>query len=194
MNLDFLAQRIREFRKKRGFTLEQLAERSQLTQSVLSKVENSRVTPSLVALSRIADALGTTLSELMKGVDDERKILVVSAKEREAAERNHSPSGMIYRPLAPTSRDKRMGPYVIEVPPEDGAGAEAWSREGEAFIMVLKGLVELDYGDERYRLRKGDCVYLDAAEKHRILNPGDRVAEILWVFSGDHSAKMEPEF
>src|SRR5690625_7040693 len=82
MNLVFLAQRIREIRKKRILTLEQLAERSQLTQSVLSKVENSRVTPSLSALSRIAAALGVTLSELVEGIDEERPMTVMRHGER----------------------------------------------------------------------------------------------------------------
>ena len=194
MNLEYLAQRIRDFRKQRNFTLEQLAERSQLTQSVLSKVENSRVTPSLVALGRIASALGITLSELLKGVDEERKIMVVSARDLEDAERQRSRTGVIYRALAPTRREKRMGPYLLEIPAGSSSKKEEWAHDGEKFIMVIKGAIELLYGDERYRLRRGDCAYFDANEKHRILGSGDQPAEVLCVVSGaDAGRRTAPE-
>ena len=67
MNLIELAQRIKAERRKQNLTLEQVASRTRLTRSVLSKVENFRVTPSLPALAKIAQALGTTVSDLDRG-------------------------------------------------------------------------------------------------------------------------------
>ncbi len=185
MNLVFLAQRIREIRKKRGLTLGQLAERSQLTQSVLSKVENFRVTPSLAALGRIAEALGVTFSELVEGVDEKRKIVVVAAKEGPVVDRDRPKSSIVYRSLAATKHAKLMEPLLLELP-EGEPRKEALPHEGEEFIMVVEGTVELEYGDERYRLKKGDCAYIDATEKHRLLNPGNKTAQVLCVFSGDN--------
>ena len=77
MNLIQLAQRIRSARTDRQLTLEQLAERTGLTKSVLSKFENFRVTPSLGALGNIAEALGVTMSELLDGVDERPSMVVV---------------------------------------------------------------------------------------------------------------------
>jgi transcriptional regulator with XRE-family HTH domain len=184
MNLVYLAQRIREFRKKRMLTLEQLAERAQLTQSVLSKVENSRVTPSLAALGRIAEALGVTLSELVAGIDDERRMTVVRNNERPLVERDHPTAAFVYRSLAPTRHAKRIEPLMIELPA--GAPREDFlSHGGEEFILVMKGFIEVECGQEKCHLGPGDSVYLDASEKHRVVNAGSSTAEILCVLSGE---------
>ncbi len=88
MNLVQLAQRIRALRGERNLTLEQVAERANLTKSVLSKVENFRVTPSLPALSKIAEALGVTVAELVDGLDEKPRMIVVRKDERLQVERD----------------------------------------------------------------------------------------------------------
>lgn len=181
MNLVYLAQRIREFRKKRGHTLEQLAERSQLTQSVLSKVENSRVTPSLSALSRIAEALGVSLAELVAGIDDKRGLVVGKRSQSQPINRSRHDPSFVYRALTPTKHSKLMDPLLVEVPPRSLARKDALSRQGEEFILVTKGSIDIEYAGESYHLETGDCAYLDSADKHRITNPATTGAEFLCV-------------
>lgn len=178
MNLVFLAQRIREFRKKRLLTLEQLAERSQLTQSVLSKVENSRVTPSLAALSRIAEALGVTLAELVAGIDDERRMTVVRRGDRPVIQKTRG--SFIYRGTASTRQAKRIGSLIVEIPPA-APSEEMLSRGDEEFILVTKGSVEIACGKESCRLSTGDSLFFDATESYQVSNPTNSVAEILCV-------------
>jgi len=185
MNLVFLAQRIREIRHKRGLTLEQLAERTRLTQSVLSKVENFRVTPSLQALSRIATALGVTMADLVTGLGEKPQLVIVPRDQRQVVERDRPRSSIVYQALAASRHAKLMEPLLLEVPPGEPR-KEALPHEGEEFIMVLEGTVDLEYGDETHRLAAGDCAYLDAVEPHRLLNPGDTKASVLCVFSGDN--------
>lgn len=184
MNLVFLAQRIRDFRKKRMLTLEQLAERSQLTQSVLSKVENSRVTPSLAALSRIAEALGVTLSELVAGIDDESRMTVVRCGERPIIQCDQLGGSLVYHGMAPSRHTKRIEPLMVELaagsPPE-----VLLTQGGEEFILVIKGSVEIQCGKERCRLNAGDSVYINAPEKHQVSNPANSAAEFLCVLSGE---------
>lgn len=183
MNLDFLAQRIREFRKKRGLTLEQLADRSQLTQSVLSKVENSRVTPSLAALSRIAEALGISLAELVSGIDEKRRMTVVRRRERPVVERDRANPGFVYHGLAPEKPGKLMDPMLLKIPPGEPR-EELMAHEGEEFLLVLKGSVDVACGPEQSRLTAGDSAYLDSSEKHRVSNAGTSEAEVLLVCVG----------
>jgi transcriptional regulator with XRE-family HTH domain len=184
MNLVYLAQRIREFRKKRMLTLEQLADRAQLTQSVLSKVENSRVTPSLAALGRIAEALGVTLSELVAGIEQERRMTVVRRDERPLVQRGNG-KGAAWRSMAPTRRAKQLEPFLLELPP-GGKGQEKFAQGGDEFLLVLKGSITVECGEETCTLEAGDAVYLDAGEECRLVNAGKGPAEVLCVFSGQH--------
>ena len=185
MNLVQLAQRIRSARTERQLTLEQVAERTGLTKSVLSKFENFRVTPSLGALGNIAEALGVTMSELLDGVDEKPRMVVVRSDERLPLERDRPASRIRYNALAHKRRDKVMEPFLLEVP-TGVARSPRLAHEGEEFIMVLKGRIEYEYGDERLRLEVGDCMYADGSVEHTLNNPGDDTAEVLvvWVPGG----------
>lgn len=182
MNLFALSQRIRDLRRQHGFTLEKLASATGLTQSNLSKVENFRVTPSLPALGRIAAALGITVSDLLDGLDARPGIVVVRKQDRQPVERDRPHSAIRYYALASERRAKSMDPFLLKVPPGEPR-KEALPHEGEEFLMVLKGKIELEYDGKRHALRNGDCAYFDAARDHRILNPSTTEAEVLCVFS-----------
>ena len=185
MNLIQLAQRIRSARTERQLTLEQLSERSGLTKSVLSKFENFRVTPSLGALGNIAEALGVTMSELLDGVDERPRMVVVRKDERLPLERDRPASRIRYNALAHKRRDKVMEPFLLEVP-TGVARSKRLAHEGEEFIMVLNGSIDYEYGDERVRLHEGDCMYADGSVEHTLNNPDDDTAEVLvvWVSGG----------
>ncbi|PYP90834.1 MAG: hypothetical protein DMG65_10010 [Candidatus Angelobacter sp. Gp1-AA117] len=62
-----LGDRIREVREERGWTLEKLAEKTGLSRSFLSEVENNKATPSAESVLKISNALGVSLDYLLKG-------------------------------------------------------------------------------------------------------------------------------
>ena len=99
MSLVGLARRIRERRQSLNLTLEQVASRTGLTRSVLSKVENFRVTPSLPALAKIAQALETTISELTRGVGEPPEVSIVRKGEGVQVERDSPSSRIVYESL-----------------------------------------------------------------------------------------------
>jgi transcriptional regulator with XRE-family HTH domain len=183
MNLFLLAQRIKALRKAQGTTLRQLSAKTGLTSSLLSKVENFRVTPSLPALARVAESLGIPMSQLVEGLDERPGLVVVRKGDRQLVERDRPGSKLAYQALAHTRPAKTMEPFIVEIPP-GVARKQFLAHEGEEFLLVLAGQVRYEYQDETYDLETGDCIYADGAVKHRVLNCGDTPAEILIVFSG----------
>lgn len=181
MNLVELAQRIKSLRLERRLTLEEVASRTGLTRSWLSKVENFRVTPSLPALGQIAEALGVSVSRLVEGLDRKPRIVVVRRDERKIVERNREVSNIVYESLAHKRVDRAMDPFLLTVP-AGGERREALPHPGEEFLIVLSGRVELHYEDEVYQLGEGDSLYFDASAKHRLVNPHGRPVCVLCVF------------
>lgn len=182
MNLVALALRIAKIRKERGLTLQQCAERSGLTRSVLSKVENFRVTPSLPALGRIAQSLGVTVADLVTGLDDRPHLVVVRKEERLQIQRDQPDSPFVYQALAHPRPNKAMEPFIVTIP----AGVvrkECLAHDGEEFFLVLEGQLAYEYGDTVAELDEGDAVYADGTVTHRLRNTGAEPARVLIIFA-----------
>ncbi len=183
MNLVELAQRIRSFRIDRRMTIEQVASRAGLTRSWLSKVENFRVTPSLPALAKIAEALDVSFVDLVSGLDEKPALVLVRKDDRKVIDRDRSKENTtIYESLAHTRANRSMDPFLLTVPP-GVARNKALTHEGEEFLMVNSGSVKFEYGEDTYVLKSGDCLYFDASTPHRLVNPYKREAVVLCVFS-----------
>jgi len=182
MNLVELAQRIRTLRLDRRLTLEEVASRTGLTRSWLSKVENFRVTPSLPALGQIAAALGVKTADLVAGLDEKPAFVMVRSDERKMVQRNRSRKNTtVYESLAHKRPNRAMDPFLLTVPP-GVARDEALTHEGEEFMMVQQGAIDFEYGDETQTIRKGDCLYFESNVPHRIINRFQKTAIVLCVF------------
>lgn len=187
MNLSELAQRIRAIRRERGLTLEEVASKSGLTRSWLSKVENFRVTPSLPALSQIAQVLGIPVAELVRGLDETPPLIVVRRGERKVVDRDQSEiNTTVYEALAHKRSNRKMDPFLLTIP-SGVAREEALGHEGEEFLIVQGGRVDFEYDDQLHHLEAGDSLYFDASVPHRLINPHDETAQVLCVFSSPKS-------
>ncbi len=185
MNLVELAQRIKARRLEKRLTLEEVASRTGLTRSWLSKVENFRVTPSLPALGQIAAALETPVASLFEGLEEHPRLIVVRRGERQVVERDKPRSHIRYESLAFKRPDRKMDPFMLTVPPDETKRL-ALPHEGEEFLLVVNGRVDFEYDGELYKLKPGDSLYFDASAKHRLINAYTKPAEVLCVFYGSN--------
>lgn len=181
MNLVELSQRIKQRRLELGLSLEEVAAVAGQTRSWLSKVENFRITPSLPALARVAEALRTPLSLLLEGLDAKPQMVLTRKAERRVIQRDPQNSDIVYEELIRGRANRRMNPFVLVVP---AGGGRTVSRphEGEEFMVVLRGRVMLEYGNESFDLEEGDSLYFDADTPHRLHNAHKAEAEVLCVF------------
>ncbi|TWT51669.1 HTH-type transcriptional regulator PuuR [Allorhodopirellula solitaria] len=166
-------------------TLEEVASRTGLTRSWLSKVENFRVTPSLPALGQIAVALNVTTSELVAGLDEKPTLVVVRKDERLVVERESSESNTtVYESLAHKRPSRSMDPFLLTVP-AGVAREQALTHTGEEFLMVQQGQIEFEFDGEKHTVKAGDCIYFDSSVPHRVINSSKRTATVLCVFRGE---------
>jgi transcriptional regulator with XRE-family HTH domain len=181
MNLVELSQRIKQRRLDLGLSLETVAASAAQTRSWLSKVENFRITPSLPALARVAEALTIPLATLLEGLDAKPQIVLTRKKDRKKIERDSQNSNITYHSLTTGRANRRMSPFLLDIPASGGRSVSR-PHEGEEFLIVLRGKVTLEYGKEAFDLNEGDTLYFDADTPHRLHNPHRKVAQVMCVF------------
>lgn len=175
-----MTELLRTVRKQRGLTLEGLAERTGLTKSYLSKIERSRSTPSIATAIKVARALDVDVAQLFSERGHQDMIAVDRAADR-GQDRQR------YGAIAANMLGKSMSPFVVR--PSGHADRRGDGEvdplhtlhQGQEFVFVHAGTVELEYGDATWTLAAGDSAYFDASISHRIRTVGSQPAEVLVV-------------
>jgi len=72
-----------------------------------------------------------------------------------------------------------MEPFIIDINPEEQPDFQLSAHEGEEFIYVMQGELEIDYGKEKYHLSQGDSIYYDSIVKHHVHGAPGKSARIL---------------
>lgn len=156
--------RVRIIRKARRFTLEQLAERAGISKSVLSKIENGKVSSPISTYSRICSALNVSLADMFSEDNNDDPVVVLKS-DRRLLSRNGSQFGYTYYSLAPNRLGKRMAPFPL-IYPHDVKEIPTFHHGGEEFVFVLRGRLEFIYGEKTLILSEGDSLYIDGEVLH----------------------------
>jgi len=174
-----VGRRIRRLRQGQGLSLEAVATKAHISRSLLSKVENARVSSPIATLANIATALDTSVGRLLADGSEERCV-VVRRDDRKHIARGGTEFGYSYEALGHKRLDKRMEPFLVTYPPGVDA-APRFSHGGEAFLFVLSGRIEFHHDQERAVLHAGDSVYFDNELPHGGRALGRRAATALVV-------------
>lgn len=173
-----MAIQLRILRKKMGITLEQLAGQTGLTKSYLSKVERGVSSPSIAVALKLAKALNAQAEELFgsESVPAEGYSLV----RRQQREANNADVTAAHVPLARHIGHRVLLPFLV-YPPRSYAQSAFKEHLGEEFIYVVRGRVEVDFGNERQTLDEGDALHFNAQKSHRLRTVSEEQAELLVV-------------
>lgn len=179
--------KIKSLRESKNLSVEEIAERSGLSVDQINNIENGQNLPSLGPLIKIARALGVRLGTFMDD-NDALGPVITRAEERE---QNNSISfsndavdarkHMEYHPLAQQKAGRHMEPFIIDINPEDTPNFQLSAHEGEEFIYVMNGEVEIVYGKDTYSLKEGDSIFYDSIVKHHVHGAPGKSAKILAV-------------
>ncbi len=179
--------KIRSFRQTKNISIEEIAERSGLSAEQIASIENDSNLPSLGPLIKVARALGVRLGTFLDD-NDELGPAVCRAADRE---RDHSISfsndasdarrNMDYHSLAKQKAGRHMEPFVIDIHPTEETTFKLSAHEGEEFIYVMEGEVEIAYGRETYVLSAGDSIFYDSIVEHHVHGSHGQAAKILAV-------------
>lgn len=166
-----LGSRVKNLRRRRGLTLEELAGGSGVSRAMLSKVERGEKNPTLVVAAKVAEGLGVGLSELL-GAEERREVVVVPRSGR--ALMRDPETGFERQLLSPPFAGRGVE-FVRNVVPEGASsGRFPPHRRGvEEYIVVEKGRLRAVLGVEEHTLEEGDALYFEADVPHRFDNAGE---------------------
>jgi transcriptional regulator with XRE-family HTH domain len=186
-NHSIVGAKIKGLRETKNLSVEEVAERSGLSVEQINTIENDQTLPSLGPLIKIARALGVRLGTFMDDNDalgpvvcraaDRERDSSISFSNGAADARKH----MEYHPLAKQKAGRHMEPFVIDINPSEEKEFQLSAHEGEEFIYVMSGEVEIAYGKETYTLTEGDSIFYDSIVKHHVHGVPGKSAKILAV-------------
>ena len=177
--------KLQAVRESRNLSLDALADRAGLTARVVGQIESGALIPSLTPLIRIARALGVRIGTFLDDQENVGPVLVRAGEQRKVmhvSDKDHpGASDLDFFSLAANKAGRHMEPFLIDIYPSSAQEAKPSAHEGEEFIYVFSGEVEIVYGAETYRLSAGDSIYYDSIVAHNVHCKGDRPAQILAV-------------
>ncbi|RLB61365.1 MAG: DNA-binding protein [Deltaproteobacteria bacterium] len=180
--------KVRQLREMRELSVEQLSEQSLCSVDVLNQIEAGELVPSLTPLMKISRVLGIRLGTL---IDDEPHDgpVVVKAKQQPEVIRfsgkdpTAARSNLDFYTLGAGKTDRHMEPFLIDVQPRADREAPLSSHEGEEFIYVLSGCIEINYGQSTYELETGDSIYYDSIVPHDVHAKDDKARILAVVYA-----------
>lgn len=185
MNKKVLGKKIKNFREFRQISIEDLALKANLDISQLEKIEEKGIIPSLGHLIKISRALGVRIGTFLDDQDQVGPVIVKAGEEKSSlsfsTKNDSTREHLNFFSLAQDKAGRHMEPFIVDIKPDLESDYKLSSHEGEEFIYVLEGSIEINYGKDVYQIGKGDTIYLDSIVAHNVHAANGQPARILAV-------------
>ena len=165
--------RLRQLRVRRQLSLAQVAKTVGISVGFLSALERSHMSASVSTLRKLARFYKTNILGFFDPA--EANIRLVSPDKRKVLE-----AGPGVRMELLAWGNTVMEPHLFRIAPQSGSG-ESYTHEGEEFLYILRGELQISLEGEDYCLQPGDSFYFESATPHRWKNPGRGETWVLWV-------------
>ncbi|BBH32863.1 MULTISPECIES: helix-turn-helix domain-containing protein [Pseudomonas] len=163
----YLGLQIKRQRQAQDLKLSDVAKIADISQGMLSKIENAQVSTSLDTLSRLCDVLGLPLSKLFSEYDQQDgSALLVKADQGMEVVRRGTEKGHTYHLLNHTRGPKKsFEAYMVSM---DDASEEfpTFSHPGTEFLHLLEGELIYRHGNQLYRMEAGDSLTFEGEIPH----------------------------
>jgi quercetin dioxygenase-like cupin family protein len=168
-----IGTRIRRARLAKKMSLDTMANETGLAKAVIKKIEGGEKRPSVGTLLQISRTLQLDSGFLLKEQED-------SQEERSQAYTKRT-DNYAYTPLTPGAENKHLKAFRIVVDAKTSHDGVGFHHEGEEFVYVLAGGVEVQVGDHVNVLEPGDSLHFNSGIKHDLRNTSDTDAELIVV-------------
>ncbi len=179
-----VGEHVRAFRETLGLTLQEFAAKIGFSSAVLEQLENRMVSPSLGMLVKIANTFDTTVSFFIGG-REEREFSIVRKEDRATVSRvglkDGGKSPYVYESLGAGKAGRKMEPFLVKLQPLAEPPTARSVHDGEEFLFVLSGKVQVFLGGLSDVLEEGDSIYYNSTIPHHVHSASEGEAIVLAV-------------
>jgi transcriptional regulator with XRE-family HTH domain len=183
-----LGNKIRNLRKHRALTLQEVSALSGLSKPLLSQIENNIAAPPISTLIKISTALGVKISHFFRDHDMGDRIVVVKKNDRYSVKKlfhhnKESKVGYRWESLAYPMVGKQMEPFIVEIEQRKEEELLYNDHKGEEFHFVLEGIVEFRSAEQIHLLEKGDSIYFDSSIPHALRGVDGMAKSLIVIYT-----------
>jgi transcriptional regulator with XRE-family HTH domain len=179
-----VGEKIKALRESTRLSLKELADLTGFSTALLSQMENHLISPSLGTMIKLAKAFGVKVGDFL-GETQGEPFTIVRKDERKKISRFASKDGVkygySYESLGFEKKDRHMEPFIVTLEPATVKTSKNSVHEGEEFIFVLEGEMEVVLENHMDVLYPGDSIYYDSTIPHRVQCHQDKITKILAV-------------
>lgn len=167
--------KMKQLRQLRKLSFETLANKTGLSNRYLKEIEEGRIIPPVSAVIQISKALSIDSGSFLSAEEQE----ALARKRRESFYKRTQ--AYSYKTLTPEAETKHMKAFLVTIDPKQDHRMVEYRHEGEEFIYVLKGEVEVRVGENENHLKKGETLHFDSGIPHKLRNLSDEESKLLVV-------------
>jgi transcriptional regulator with XRE-family HTH domain len=179
-----ISNKIKEKRKAKGITIQELADKAEVSKGLISQIENNRTVPSLLVLINIIRALNLDMNEFFNEIGQEQQTSKVIIKQEASYQvfEKEAAKGFLYkRVLTRSVKNYPVDIVILEL--KKGARRNQMVKtDAYEYKYIIQGKVEYHVENEKYTLNEGDSLFFDGRLGHKPANIGDQDAKILVVY------------
>jgi len=168
-------EKVRRLRESHGWSIDDLAAHTGQTPELIQEAEEGKVMPSVSFLLSISKALDVDPGSFLK---DEEKAAIQGQRAQAFSVRNRD---YAYKTLTPGAEHQHLRGFLITIEPRQAHKSIAYKHEGEEFIYVLEGHLEVTLGNKVSEFKVGECVHFNSETPHKLKNICDETTICLVV-------------
>jgi transcriptional regulator with XRE-family HTH domain len=170
-------------RKQRGLTLKKLAGLTNLSAPLISKIENGLTMPSIPTLLTISEVLKVDMGFFFEQEEEKNYIISPAGTRKVQYSKRGSLKKVSYEleALIEGMENPFMHPFIVTLLADKSDQIQTITHEGQEFLYVLEGRMELTLGDRKFVLKKGDAAYWNGTVPHKGISLSKKPARTLNV-------------
>lgn len=175
-----IGPRLRALRDRHGLSLQQLADRSDVSPAAIHKVEQGAMVPTITTLLKLAGAFQLPVAHFIGEADTPASPVVYTpgAGRRVMS----SPNGdVVSGTISADSGPFDLRASITEIAPGALGPKVRHSTAGESLVHVMSGILDFTVAGEEFRLTTSDSLHFRSEEEHSWRNPSTRTAKVVWV-------------